>query len=124
MPRSSATRHGSGAGYGGAKRGGRDKGEPPKVAGPGRPKGVKTGEGKAAVKEATFREVLAPHYAAIAEKWKKIALNDEHPHQHTMIIKAAELNQEFKQTVEHTGEGGGPVAIEWVIVDPASDRSA
>lgn len=102
------------------KRGGRGKGEPPKGAGPGRPAGVKTGEGK----KATFRQLMAPHIEKTAKRWRDIIDDPAHPHNHTMVLKHAELEGEFKQTVEHTGEGGGPVAIEWVIVDPATDRSA
>lgn len=116
MPRSSATRHGSGAGYGGAKRGGRTKGEPPKVAGPGRPKGVKTGEGK----KATFRAHLAPHIEATADRWLAIINDPSHPHHHTMVLKHAELEGEFKQAVELTGKDGGPMVIRRVIVDPKS----
>jgi hypothetical protein len=112
-----------GPGHGGDARGGQSNSKAG-VPGPGC-LGVTPGEGKAAVKAATFREMLEPHYAAIAEKWKNIALNDAHPHQHTMIIKAGELRGEFKQTVELTGKDGGPIEeIRRVIVDPKHPDTA
>ena len=107
MPRSSTTKPKRDAPAGGAGWGGPAKGAAARTAGPGRPKGVKTGEGKAA----TFRSALAPHTQELADKWLAIARQDGHPHQHTMLVKAAELAGEMKQAVELTGKDGGPVSI-------------
>lgn len=67
-------------------------------AGPGRPKGMKSGEGK----KATFRDLLAPHIENTAGRWLAIINDPGHPHHHTMILKHAELNREFKQDVDVT----------------------
>jgi hypothetical protein len=103
MAASSTTRRGNGGGnapgYGGPKRDG-ISGSKTRTPSPGRTPGVKNGEGKAAVKEATFRAALAPYLTDIADQWRLIALQPGHPHQHTMIIKAAELAGEMKQTVD------------------------
>ena len=112
-PPTKGTRKGNGAGWGGPARGAGNQ-----AAGPGRPEGVRDGEGKAAIRAATFRELLAPDIPTFAQKWAEIAKQDGHPHQHTMILKAAEIAGEFVAKTEVAGAGGGPVLIERVIVDP------
>ncbi|RVT95239.1 hypothetical protein EOD42_16775 [Rhodovarius crocodyli] len=56
------------------------------------------GEGK----KATFRSLLAPHIENTARRWLKIINDPTHPHHHTMILKHAELNREFKQDLDVT----------------------
>ncbi len=112
-----------GAGWGGDANGAGKRGS---VSGSGRKAGVPLAETKAAVKRETFRAVLEAETAALAKRWIEIAKNDDHPHQHTMILKAAELQGEFKQSVELTGPNNGPmqtkVTIE--IVEPENPGPA
>ena len=92
-PPTSGTRKGTGAGHGGPKQG-----EGNKAAGPGRPKGVKNGEGKLTVADlliaAGARELATAQWLAI--------LNDpDHPKHADMIAKAADrMDGAPKQQVE------------------------
>lgn len=111
-----------GTGWGGAAKGEGKKGGAP---GSGRPLGVKNGEGKQAVRAGIFRELLAPKMPEMAQRWADIALDPNHPHHHTMILKAAEINGEFKQAVEVSGPDAGPVETKVTIeiVEPQHQGS-
>ena len=115
MPRGE-TRKGNGAGYGGPARG-----DAKPVNKGGRTPGVALVDTKAAIKRETFRAVLEAHTADLPAKWLAIAQDPAHPHQHTMILKAAEIAGEFKHALEVTGADGGPLEIVRRIVDPATD---
>jgi len=102
----------NGAGYGGPAKGAGNR-----AAGPGRPAGVANGEGK----RAKFAEILAPRTPELAERWLEIANDTQHPHQHTMILKAAELAGEFKAQVDVTSGGA---RIGYVIAAPPMAEDA
>jgi len=82
MARSSATRRGNGAGWGGPAKGAGNQ-----DAGPGRPDGVRTGEGKV-----TVAELLAAMGGrqVSADAWMAILRDPTHPHHANMVAKAAD----------------------------------
>lgn len=123
MAGNSTTRRGSGipaggVGHGGPKRGGASNSKAGKP-GPGC-LGVKPGEGK----KVAFRALMAPHIEKSVKGWRAIIDDPKHPHHHTMILKHAELEGEFKQTVELGGPGGGsiPLSIGVTFVEPKRDE--
>lgn len=118
MARSSGTRRGNGAGYGGPAKG---AGKKPGNKDAGRTKGVPLAETKAARARA-----LAEAAAPVAIQ-RVIDIMNDLADQRSLSAAFGILNRvglHEKSGVEHTGEGGNPIAIEWVIVDPSSDRSA
>jgi hypothetical protein len=82
MPRTSGTRVGVGAGWGGPA-----KGESAKRAGPGRPKGVKNGQGKRTVAELM---VESGARELTAQRWLEILNDPAHPKHADMVAKAAD----------------------------------
>jgi hypothetical protein len=107
MARSSTTRIGNGAGYGGPAKG---EGKPPGNDLAGRPLGVKTGEGKAA----RARE-LAEEAAPLAIQ-KVIDIMNDAEDQRSLSAAFGILNRvgmHEKSGVEHSGPGGGPVQLTW-----------
>lgn len=108
MGASSTTRRGSGIPAGGVGHGGpaRDGVSNSKAGKPGPGcLGVTAGNGK----KATFRALMAPHIEKSVQGWQAIIDDPKHPHHHTMILKHAELEGEFKQTVDV--EGGITVTV-------------
>ena len=83
MARSSTTRKGNGAGWGGQAKGEGKKGA---VDGSGRPAGVKTGEGKRSVAD-IMAEMGARELAA--QRWLEILNDPTHPQHAAMVDKAA-----------------------------------
>ena len=79
-PPTSGTRRGNGS-WGGPKRG-----EGNKDAGPGRPRGVKSGEGKKSVADRMIEMGLE---AETATRWAAIIRDPSHPHHASMLEKAA-----------------------------------
>lgn len=81
-PPTSGTRHGVGAGWGGAPKGAGNRG-----AGPGRPKGVKTGEGAKSVADLM---VAAGARELAAQRWVEILSDPAHPKHAEMVFRAAD----------------------------------
>lgn len=81
-PPTSGTRRGTGAGHGGPK-----KGDGNKEAGPGRPAGVKNGEGKQTVADLL---IAAGAREIAAAQWLAILNNPEHPKHADMVAKVAD----------------------------------
>ena len=116
MGHTSGTRRGNGAGWGGAAKG---AGQPPGNALAGRPKGVKTGEGKR-----TIADLMAgcSGREKIAARWMAIIDDPNHPHHATMLIKGAErMDGSPVQPIE--AGSAGPVIIERVIIDHATNQN-
>lgn len=80
-PPTATTRRGNGPGHGGPAKG------PGKVGGPGRPKGLRDGEGKRSV-AAILIDAGAQQLAADA--WLAIINNPAHPKHAEMVAKVAE----------------------------------
>jgi hypothetical protein len=106
----------TGRGWGGPARGNYDATRP---AGPGRPRGVRNGEGK----RARMREYLAPHSEAMAQRWLEKALDPQDPHAATLLVKAAEMLGEFQPSITVRGADDAPLVIRRIIVDPALPSS-
>jgi len=102
----------TGRGWGGPARGNYDATRPP---GPGRPRGVRNGEGK----RARMREYLAPFSEDLAQRWLEKALDPQDPHAATLLVKAAEMLGEFEPSITVRGEADAPLVIRRIIVDPA-----
>jgi len=102
----------TGKGWGGPARGNYDATRPP---GPGRPRGVRNGEGK----RARMREYLAPYSEHLAQRWLEKALDPTDPHAATLLVKAAEMLGEFEPSITVRGEADAPLVIQRIIVDPA-----
>ena len=105
MPRTSGTRQGNGAGWGGPAKG---AGAPPGSGQGGRPPGVKDGEGKRAQARAALEE------AAPLAVQTVIGIARDPSDQRALQAATAILNRiglHEKSGVEHTGEGGGPMII-------------
>ncbi len=101
MPATTGTRRGNGAGWGGPATGSGNR-----DAGPGRPQGVKTGDGKRTV-AALLIEAGARETAA--ERWMAILNDPAHPKHAEMVAKVAERMD------------GAPTArIEIADADPAT----
>jgi len=114
MGATSGTRRGNGMGWGGPPRGDAIPGRA------GRPKGVKNGEGKR-----TIADLMAGAGARekIAARWLDIIDDPDHPHHATMLVKGAErLDGAPVQPIE--AGAAGPIMIERVIIDSATDRDA
>lgn len=93
MTASSATRRGNGGGHGGPARG-----EGNRSAGPGRPPGVKNGEGKRTVAD-LMAEMGARELAA--QRWLEILNDPAHPRHAEMVAKAADrMDGAPKQSIE------------------------
>jgi len=102
----------TGRGWGGPARGNHDAIRPP---GPGRPRGVRNGQGK----RARMREYLAPYSEAMAQRWLEKALDPQDPHAATLLVKAAEMLGEFEPSITVRGADSAPLVIQRIIVDPA-----
>ena len=102
----------TGRGWGGPARGNYDATRPPS---PGRPRGVRNGEGK----RARMREYLAPYSEHLAQRWLEKALDPTDPHAATLLVKAAEMLGEFEPSITVRGEVDSPLVIQRIIVDPA-----
>jgi hypothetical protein len=108
MPASSGTRRGNGSGWGGAARG-----EGNREAGPGRPEGVKNGEGRAA----RAREALAEAAPLAVQTIIDLAADKADPR--ALQAAVAILNRvgmHEKSGIEIGGDGGGPLKVEVAIV--------
>jgi len=109
---------GSGPGWGGPTRGGQSNSKAGKP-GPGRPDGVKNGEGKKTVAELMIE---AGARETAADKWLAILNDPAHPRHAEMVAKAAErMDGAPVQTQHVSGANGGPTEIIWRVVDPATD---
>ena len=82
MTRSSATRVGNGAGWGGPAMGAGNQ-----LAGPGRPAGMRPGEGKRTVADMMIE---AGGRTEAAERWLAIIRDPAHPKHAEMVAKAAD----------------------------------
>jgi hypothetical protein len=115
------TRHGNGKGHGGPRNGegwgGERKGEGNRLAGPGRPPGVKNGEGK----QARARAMLEEAAPLAAQVLVDVAANLDDPR----ALQAAQaiLNRvglHEKSGVEVGGPNGKALAVTVEIVDAAA----
>ena len=106
----------TGRGWGGPARGNYDATRPP---GPGRPRGVRNGEGK----RARMRDYLAPFSEDLAQRWLEKALDPQDPHAATLLVKAAEMLGEFEPTLTVRGADSAPLVIQRIIVDPARSQT-
>lgn len=126
MPASSATRRGNGAGWGGAARNGTSN-SATRTPGPGRPPGMKNGEGKAAkaaelcaplvpdavaVLEEVMRDAAAPAAARIAAAEKVIARAEGATPQRVEITDNRDLATLTDAELEAIVRGGAPAVGE------------
>lgn len=108
-PATSTTRKGNGAGWGGAA-----KGEGKTDPGPGKPAGMKAGEGKAAMARARLEaaaDAAAQTVVSIASD-----INDPRALQAAQHVLLRVLGD--PAALQVTGAGGGPIEIVRRIVDP------
>ena len=105
---------GNGSGWGGGRKG---EGHRFVANDPlaGRPEGVKTGEGKAARARAKAQEAAEDAIDTV------IAIAKDKADPRALAAAFGILNRvgiHEKSGVEHSGEGGGPLIVERIIIDP------